>query len=57
MPQAPPQDALRVFAYGIEEPAIQEAIQALKLGEALWLTPRVHDADAILALRSKVKQV
>lgn len=53
----PPPDALRIFAYGLDEPAIQAVIDSLKLDEALWLTPRLHDADAIMALRSKVKQV
>jgi hypothetical protein len=54
---APAQDALHLYSYGLDEHAVAAAVDAMKLGEALWLTERIHDADAILALRSKVKQV
>ena len=54
---APAQDALHIYSYGLDDHAVAAAVDAMKLGEALWLTERIHDADAILALRSKVKQV
>jgi hypothetical protein len=54
---APAQDALHIYSYGLDEHAVAAAVGAMKLGEALWLTERIHDADAILALRSKAKQV
>jgi hypothetical protein len=54
---APPPDALHIYPYGLDEVALTAAIDSLKLGQALWITERIHDADAILALRSKVKQV
>lgn len=56
-PAALPTDALHVYAYGIDEDDVAAAIDSMKLGEALWLTRQIHDSDAILALRSKVKQV
>lgn len=56
-PAVPAPDALHLFAYGIDEASVTAAIESVRLGEALWLTERIHDADAILALRSKVKQV
>lgn len=55
-PSAPPPDALHLYAYGIDEDAVAAAIDSMKLSDALWLTEAMHDADAILALRSKVKQ-
>lgn len=54
---APAQDALHIYSHGLDDHAVAAAVDAMKLGEALWLTERIHDADAILALRSKVKQV
>lgn len=55
-PAMPAPDALHLFAYGIDEASVTAAIESVRLGESLWLTERIHDADAILALRSKVKQ-
>ena len=53
----PAPDALQVYLYGISQQDIAAAAGSLKLGHAIALTEHIHEADAILALRSRVKQV
>ena len=54
--QAPP-DALHLYLYGIEEPLLRSAMEPAGLASEVWPTDRLQEADAVLALRSKLTQV
>ncbi|KAF7836666.1 ycf45 isoform A [Senna tora] len=48
---------LRLFCYGILEPTIMQAIKQLKMNDgALQLTDNISEANALLALHSKLKK-
>eukprot|EP00898_Chlorokybus_atmophyticus_P006755 jgi/Chlat1/7080/Chrsp57S06770 len=51
---APP--ALQLFTYSISEEALEQVVDALGMGDAICLTDDINSADAVLALRSRLRQ-
>ncbi|CBI20217.3 unnamed protein product, partial [Vitis vinifera] len=47
---------VRVFAYGILETSVIQGIKQLKMNDKVELTDNISEADALLALQSKLKK-
>ncbi|XP_038685045.1 protein SEEDLING PLASTID DEVELOPMENT 1 [Tripterygium wilfordii] len=47
---------LRMYAYGIVEASVIQGIKKLKLDDAIQLTDNISEADALLALQSRLKK-
>jgi stage III sporulation protein SpoIIIAA/flagellar hook-basal body complex protein FliE len=51
-----PASLFRVFLYGITNSFVERILERLELSRSISITRNLHDADAVLALRSQARQ-